>query len=164
VECGAGMRILTGAGAVAVMGPAVLSFHNKGTLLCHDTIHMSQQNAYVTEQDTCHSTTHMSWHNTHVTAQYICHSTPVTAHYTCHKASGPCNTRYRHRLHNMQQEVLHSTYAAQVCSKHTCCLTVLLQSTNMHMADTHMCMSQKAMQAILLMRINCCKRRMTACC
>ena len=108
--------------------------------------------------------TPVSRHNTHVTAQYICHSTPVTAHYTCHKASGPCNTRYRHRLHNMQQEVLHSTYAAQVCSKHTCCLTVLLQSTNMHMADTHMCMSQKAMQAILLMRINCCKRRMTACC
>jgi len=154
VGCGAGMRILTGAGAVAVMGPAVLSSHNKGTLLFHDTIHMSQQNTYVTKHHTCHSkhichsAIHMRQHNTYVTAQQ-----------TCHKASSPCTTT--HRLQNMQQEVLHSTCAAQVCSMHKCRLTALLHSTDMHMAN---CACQEAMKAVLLMIIDGCKKPMTACC
>lgn len=73
--CGAGMRILTGAGAVAVMGPAVLSFHNKGTLLYHDTIYMLQT-AYITDQCTCHSITHMS--------QYTCDSSVHMSQHTLH--------------------------------------------------------------------------------
>ncbi len=153
--CGAGMRILTGAGAVAVMGPAVLSSHNKGTLLFHDTIHMSQQNTYVTKHHTCHSTTHMSQRNTHATAQYICHST----------------TNMSQSKQSMHYNTQTTKYAARGLAQHVCGTSLQHAQVPSHSiaaqyryAYGKLCMSQEAMKAVLLMIIDGCKKPMTACC
>jgi hypothetical protein len=128
VGCGAGMRILPGAGAVAGMGPAVLSSHNKGTLLCQYAIHMSQQNAYVTEKDTCHSTTHvslytcdgsihMSQHTTHVTKQAV-HATQDTDYAICSKR--PCIARKQHKFAACMAVVLQHCCKVQTCIWQIC--------------------------------------------
>lgn len=157
------MRIPTGAGAFAVMGPAVLSFHNKGTLL-------SQHSTHVTAKRICHRTRYISEHNIHVMAQCTCDSSGYMSHHTCHSTLH--TSQSKQSMQRKTQTQTQTAYyggrglAQHICSTnlHTCCLTALLQSTCAHMADMHMCRSQEAMQAILLMRINCCKQRMTTRC
>lgn len=112
--------------------------------------------------------TPVSRHSTHVTAKRICHITIHMSQYSCdHSIHMSQHTTHvtKQAVHATQDtDIDYLIWRKRPCiarMQHNCCLTALLHSTCLPMADMQVCVSQKSMQAILLMIINCCNKGMT---